>query len=127
MFVLLRSIAPVYFIHVLVCQLSDGDKRLIRVIKSLEMAKIKHLNLSCNVAFWKHSQASEDLMDFISQQICLQSLDLKSNFFTADQTTQLLKHLTTSSSSDTIEDLNLMFTANFGTKESCELIAKLID
>ena len=91
------------------------------------MAKIKHLNFSRNVAFWKDNQASKDLMDFISQQICLQSLDLKSNFFTADQTTQLLKHLTTSSSSDTIEDLNLMFTANFGTKESCELIAKLID
>ena len=29
--------------------------------------------------------------------------------------------------SDTIEDLNLMFTADFSSKENCELILQLID
>ena len=66
-------------------------------------------------------------MDVIKRQTRLQSLDLKSNYFSTEQTNKLLAFLIDSECTDTIEDLNLMFTADLSSTEGCKLILLLID
>ena len=104
----------------------EGGTSILEALSESSIERLTHISLGLNEEWFTDDCNGQLLADFIGRQQCLRTLRLRRNEFSSEASDEILHHLVESPALQTIQDVNLFYSANFDSDVSVQALATLL-